>query len=143
MSWNNLYNKINFTNYNSNAISKIKNKQTPKILLSMTTCKRFDLFEKTINSIFNQWEDYELIDYWFLVDDNSSKEDTDKMKQKYPFFDFYFKTIDEKGHRKSMNIIFNKLNELNPQYWIHLEDDFLFYDKMKYIITAIKGLKLL
>ena len=143
MSWNNLYNKINFTNYNSNAISKIKNKQTPKILLSMTTCKRFDLFEKTINSIFNQWEDYELIDYWFLVDDNSSKEDTDKMRQKYPFFDFYFKTIDEKGHRLSMNIIFNKLNELKPQYWIHLEDDFLFYDKMEYISTAIKGLKLL
>lgn len=143
MSWNNLYNKINFTSYNSNAISKIKNKPKPKILLSMTTCKRFDLFEKTINSIFNQWEDYELIDYWFLVDDNSSKEDTDKMRQKYPFFDFYFKKIDEKGHRKSMNIIFNKLNELNPQYWIHLEDDFLFYDKMKYIITAIKGLKLL
>ena len=31
MSWNNLYNKINFTNYNSNAISKIKNKQNPLI----------------------------------------------------------------------------------------------------------------
>ena len=39
----------------------------------MTTCKRFDLFEKTINSILNCF-DVENIDEWFLVDDNSSVE---------------------------------------------------------------------
>ena len=39
-----------------------------------------------------------------------------------------------------MNIIWNKLNELKPQYWIHMEDDFLFHQKMNYIETAIRGL---
>ena len=36
---------------------------------------------------------------------------------------------------------FNKLQELKPDYWIHLEDDFLFYDKMNYIVH-FKNLKL-
>jgi len=55
------------------------------------------------------------------------------MKEKYPFFDFYMKTNEEKGHRKSMNIIWDKLNELKPKYWIHLEDDWLFFKEDAYI----------
>jgi hypothetical protein len=51
------------------------------------------------------------------------------------------KSNDEKGHRQSMNIIWNKLNELKPVYWIHMEDDFLFHYKTNYIEQAIDGLK--
>ena len=141
--WNIIYNKIDFSIYNDLLISNIKNKSSPRILLSITTCKRYNLFEKTINSLLNQWTDLELIDYWFLVDDNSSNDDREKMKNKYPFFDFYLKQSDEKGHRSSMNIVFNKLNELKPTFWIHLEDDFVFYDKMEYIKTSLKGLELM
>ena len=138
--WNILYNKINFTKYiHYNFQNNIK----PKILLTITTGKRYDLFEKTINSILNQWSDFDKIDYWFLVDDNSSNEDRQKMQEKYPFFDFYLKTFEEKGHRQSMNICWNKINELNPDYWIHMEDDFIFYDKMNYIEKSIEGLNLL
>jgi GR25 family glycosyltransferase involved in LPS biosynthesis len=114
-----------------------------KVMLTMTTCKRYDLFEKTINSIINQWTDIDMVDYWYCVDDNSSQTDCLRMKQKYPFFDFYFKGESEKGHLLSMNLIWSKLQEIKPTYWVHLEDDFLFFDKMDYITQAIKGLDLL
>ena len=119
------------------------NSETPTLFLSFTTCKRLDLFEKTLNSILNQWTDYDKIDYWFCVDDNSSYEDRLKMSNCYSWIDYYFKTPEEKGHRESMNIIWNKLNELKPKYWIHMEDDFLFHTKMPYVQNAIQGLKTL
>jgi len=117
------------------------NNAQPWIMITLTTCKRFHLFEKTMNSILNQWSDYKKIDYWFCVDDNSSIEDREKMKEAYPWCDFYLKTMEEKGHRKSMNIIWNKLNTLKPKYWIHMEDDFLFHTNMNYIGRAIEGLR--
>ena len=33
------------------------------------------------------------------------------------------KTPKEKGHRESMNIIWNIISEEKPTYWIHMEDD--------------------
>jgi GR25 family glycosyltransferase involved in LPS biosynthesis len=142
--WNILYKKLECTLSKYIYYSPDKINNTPiTIFLSMTTCKRFNLFEKTVNSIFNQWKDKDLIDYWFCVDDNSNDEDRENMKMKYPIFNYYFKNKHEKGHRKSMNIIWNKLNELRPKYWIHLEDDFLFYETLNYIEKGIEGLKLL
>jgi len=137
--WNILYdlNKNHFTKYLS---YNFQNKTNPEIIITFTTCKRLDLFEQTVNSILNTWEDKEKIDYWFCVDDNSSEEDREKMKEKYSFIDYYFKNINEKGHRESMNIIWNKLKSLQPKYWIHMEDDFLFYYPMDYISHSIKGL---
>ena len=131
---NNKFNRIN---------TETRNKEKPTIFLSFTTCKRLDLFEKTINSILNQWTDYDLIDYWFCVDDNSSEKDLLNMKQLYPWINYYNKNKEEKGHIKSMNIIWNKLNELQPKYWIHMEDDFLFHYKTNYIQKAIEGLDIL
>lgn len=107
-------------------------------IITFTTCKRFDLFEQTVNSIINMWRDVTAIDYWFCVDDNSSEEDRTRMKSLYPWIDFYMKTPGEKGHRPSMNIIWNKLNELKPQYWVHMEDDFLFHTPDYYIKKPIK-----
>lgn len=117
-----------------------KNIETPKVFLSFTTCKRIDLFQQTINSLLIHCEDISLVDYWYCVDDNSSDEDRTKMKQLYPWIEFYNKNAEEKGHRKSMNLIYDKLVELKPIYWIHLEDDFLFHHKMSYIISGIEGL---
>ena len=137
--WNKLLNKAQLTKY-----SPIKNKKpfkSPKIILTMTTCKRFDLFQQTVNSITNTWTDIDMIDYWFCVDDNSSQEDRNQMKRKYNWIDYYMKGPEEKGHRKSMNIIWDKLNELRPTYWIHMEDDFRFHYKMDYIKTGIKYLE--
>jgi hypothetical protein len=107
-------------------------------IITFTTCKRLDLFQETVNSIINMWRDVSQIDYWYCVDDNSSEEDRMKMKAIYPFIDFYMKTPDEKGHRPSMNIIWNKLEELKPNYWIHMEDDFLFHTPGTYVKKPIQ-----
>lgn len=103
------------------------------ILLTFTTCKRLDLFKQTIHSILLHWKDLDTITHWFCVDDNSSHDDRQYMIQTYPWIHFYLKKESEKGHCNSMNIIWNKLNSLKPKYWIHMEDDFLFYHPMYYI----------
>ena len=84
----------------------------------------------------------ESIDYWFCVDDNSSQKDRDEMKDLFPWMDFYFKEFKEKGHRQSMNLIYDKLMKLKPKYWIHMEDDFLFFKEidLKKIITNFESL---
>jgi GR25 family glycosyltransferase involved in LPS biosynthesis len=79
------------------------------------------------------WKDLDMITQWFCVDDNSSTADRQQMVQLYPWIHFYMKKESEKGHCNSMNIIWNKLNTVKPKYWIHMEDDFLFYHPMYYI----------
>jgi GR25 family glycosyltransferase involved in LPS biosynthesis len=117
-----------------------RNSEAPTVFFSITSCKRLNLFKQTMNSILNQWTDIEKVDYWYCVDDNSSIEDRAEMMHDYPWFDYYMKSIDEKGHRSSMNIIWNKLQQLKPTYWIHMEDDFLFHKKMDYVTTSITAL---
>jgi len=96
------------------------------LTFTVTTCKRYELFVKTINSFIHCCEDIELIDRWICIDDNSSEEDRENMKLNYPFFEFYFKTEKEKGHSVSMNVI--KKMVTSP-YILHIEDDWLFIDK--------------
>jgi hypothetical protein len=87
--------------------------------------------------------DMDKIDYWFCVDDNSSEEDREEMVNQFGWIDFYMKTPEEKGHKKSMNIIWDKLNTMKPKYWIHIEDDFLFFEKMKYIEEGLQGFQIM
>ena len=112
-----------------------------RVMMSFTTCKRLDLFKQTMNSIINTWKDLHMVDYFYCVDDNSSEEDRNLMKELYPFFNFYFKSEHEKGHRQSMNIIWNTLKEIKPTYWIHLEDDWLYFHPRNYISNSIEYLK--
>uniref|UniRef100_A0A6C0E7H2 Uncharacterized protein n=1 Tax=viral metagenome TaxID=1070528 RepID=A0A6C0E7H2_9ZZZZ len=116
-------------------------KENRKIMITFTTCKRLDLFKETVYSILNHWLDVKSIGIWFCVDDNSSDEDRYKMRTLFPWIQYYMKTASEKGHRNSMNIIWNKLKEMEPKYWIHMEDDFLFHRKMNYIEESINALK--
>jgi len=118
-------------------VSKLK----PKVVVTFTTCKRHDLFQQTMASILNHWQNIEKVDYWFCVDDNSIEEEREIMRKKYSWIEYYMKSPGEKGHRKSMNIIWNKLHELQPTYWIHIEDDFLFHNKMDYLEEGIRGLE--
>jgi FkbM family methyltransferase len=112
-----------------------------KIMLTVTTCKRFDLFEQTINSILKNWTDLNKVDLFFCVDDNSSDEDRMKMQTQYPFFSYHMKSAKEKGHKESMNIIWNKVVEIEPDYWIHMEDDWVYFRKEAYITRAIAALE--
>ncbi len=113
-----------------------KNKNN--VIFTVTTCKRFDLFEKTINSLINCTNDIDLIDEWLCVDDNSSQEDRNLMKEKYPFFTFIFKNIEEKGHAKSMNIIRDYVINSGYKYTLHMEDDWQSVIHMDYIKPCIK-----
>jgi GR25 family glycosyltransferase involved in LPS biosynthesis len=128
------YNKEKISNIIIN--SKVK-KEFPMVTFSITSCKRFDLFEKTINSFINCCNDIHLIDKWICVDDNSNEEDRNKMKELYPFFTFYFKNKDEKGHPKSMNIIRNIVLNDNIPFLFHIEDDWKFFCKRNYISDCL------
>jgi hypothetical protein len=50
------------------------------------------------------------------------------------------KTQSQKGHVESMNIIYEFLKKERPTYWIHMEDDFLFFNTMPYVTMGIQGL---
>ena len=115
-------------------------KEKIEVLLTMTTCKRFDLFEQTVNSILHNWTDLDQVDAWFCVDDNSSEEHKKQMRS-YDWIEYYWKGLSQKGHRPSMNIIWKKLNEVKPTYWIHIEDDFVFHVERSYVKDAIRGLQ--
>lgn len=104
------------------------------ITLTITTCKRFDLFEKTIDSFLKHCKDKHLIDRWLCIDDNSSEKDRIQMKKRFPFFEFYFKNLYEKGHSKSMNLI---LDLVHSPYIFHLEDDWEFLETRNYISECL------
>ena len=73
-----------YTFYNECIVKSIlerKQNNLPLVSFSITSCKRFDLFEQTINSFLNCVQDLNLIDNWYCIDDNSSDEDREKMKK--------------------------------------------------------------
>jgi GR25 family glycosyltransferase involved in LPS biosynthesis len=119
-------NKVNEIN---NFIKNNKNKKD-LVTITMTTCKRLDLFTKTVNSFLNCVLDIHLISEWFVIDDNSSENDRNIMKNLYPFITFIFKNENEKGHAKSMNII---RNIVKTKYLFHLEDDWEFFYPDNYL----------
>ncbi len=131
-------NKINFIcNHMDNYIKTNDSNSLfeKKVIFTITTCKRYDLFEKTINSFINctPESDLKYIACWLCVDDNSSEEDRKKMKSKYPFFTFIFKNMEEKGHIPSMNIIRDYVLKSGCNYTIHMEDDWqsvLYFDSL-------------
>jgi hypothetical protein len=136
-----MHDLIDTNNIKSNIKKNIKNKKSINVFFSITSCKRYDLFIRTINSFLICCKDINLIDYFFCVDDNSSNEDRKNMMTNYSFIKYYFKKEFEKGHLSSMNIIWNKLNELKPKYWFHIEDDWLFIKPFNYIGKSIDFLE--
>ena len=62
------------------------------------------------------------------------------MKILFPFFNYILKKPEEKGHRESMNIIWLELQKMKPTYWIHMEDDWMFFQKKNYISQGIEFL---
>jgi GR25 family glycosyltransferase involved in LPS biosynthesis len=129
-----------YTYYNPEIVREIikpHSRISPLITFTITTCKRYDLFEKTMNSFINCCTDLDRIDKWLCIDDNSSEEDRKKMQKNYPFFQFYFKTKAEKGHPQSMNILRKKVT---TPYMFHMEDDWKFFAKRPYISECFEVL---
>lgn len=130
--------KDKYLAYPLRKIKSMKNETNDAIAFTITTCKRFDLFEKTMNSFLNCCMDSNLIGHWLCVDDNSSKEDRDKMKKAYPFFKFIWKNETQKGHYISMNIIRDYVIEIGATHVLHCEDDFHYFQKKNYITDSLK-----
>ncbi len=124
-----------FTSYNIEIVEKIKkrpNNPLPLITLTITTCKRYDLFVATMNSFLNCCQDLLRIDYWICVDDHSEEQDIEKMRQLYPFLTIVPNPI--KGHANSMNII---RDVVQTPYIFHMEDDWKFIQKRNYITECM------
>lgn len=116
------------------AIARRPLKVFPLVTVTVTTCKRLDLFTQTMNSFINCCEDIDMVDEWICVDDNSSTEDREKMQKLYPFFKFYMKDQSSKGHPQSMNII---KSMVKTPFVFHMEDDWKFFDKRRYVSECL------
>lgn len=106
----------------------------PLVTFSVTTCRRLDLFIRTMTGFLENCLDRHLIHRWICVDDNSSEEDRAAMKEMFPFFEFMWKTPEEKGHPESMQLIAKKVE---TPFLIHIEDDRMLLDKRHYIKDMI------
>lgn len=128
-----------YTFYPEQKIKELSSKRPvlPFVTFTITTCKRYDLFERTINSFINCCDDVHLISEWICVDDNSSEMDRALMRQKYPFFKFLMKDHESKGHAVSMNLI---LDSVQTPFFFHMEDDWEFFRPGRYIQDCLEVL---
>jgi len=128
------YYDINLVNELFNYFKDINDKP---ITITMTTCKRFDVFYRTVCSFINCCSDItKFVKEWIVVDDNSSETDKKLMVEKFPFIKFIFKDISQKGHPQSMNII---LQNISTDYIFHLEDDWLFFKIDNYLTKCLNA----
>ncbi|MEP6701696.1 MAG: glycosyltransferase, partial [Betaproteobacteria bacterium] len=105
-------------------------REPAQVTLTITSCRRPELFEKTVNSFLNCCADLERIDRWICIDDGTDAATLERLVQRYPFFEFICKTRANKGHARSMNIL---LETIATPYWLHLEDDWHFIVRDRYV----------
>lgn len=110
----------------------------PQVTLTITACRRPDLFEQTVNSFLNCCDDVDRIGRWICIDDGSSPSARRRMQERYPFFEFVLKSRREKGHARSMNLL---LGMVTSPYWLHLEDDWHFFVRAPYVQNALAILR--
>ena len=106
----------------------------PSVTLTITTCCRRELFERTIDSFLECCSDHNRIRRWICIDDGSSADDRAAMLERYPFFEFIFESDDDRGHASSMGEL---LRQVDTPYWLHLEDDWDFVSRGPFIEQAI------
>ncbi len=124
-------------------LSNLHKRDNKKIIVTMTSCKRFDLMMSTIKSFVACCLDLYRVDKFIIIDDNSSKSDRKRMFTELDsdFFQIILKNESDKGHSKSMNILKKEIEKSGCQYFLHLEDDWKFVYKDNYISKAIKVLE--
>lgn len=107
--------------------SQTSNVRNPVVTVTITSCKRLPLFLRTIESFMRCCVDKHLIKEYICIDDNSSDKDRNIMINSFPFIRFIFKGPEDKGHSKSMQML---VKEVTTPYMLHLEDDWLFFDRV-------------
>jgi hypothetical protein len=130
--WYILFDKVKpeLTKINNQVVENIRSAVSfnlkPKVFLSFINKGGLDGFKNTIHSMMNTWEDIEKIDYWFCIDQQIKGDDRGVLRKKYKWLKYHF----DEGN--VMEIIFAKIKELKPQYWIHIENG-VFHTKMNYV----------
>jgi GR25 family glycosyltransferase involved in LPS biosynthesis len=121
----------------SNHFNSEETKTLP-VILTMTSCKRFDLLSRTIDSMVKNILDLKQhVREWIIIDDNSSEQDKKLMQSKYPFVKFIFKGPSDKGHPRSMNMLHDILTSSDAPYNLHIEDDWEFWYPDNFIAKCI------
>jgi GR25 family glycosyltransferase involved in LPS biosynthesis/glycosyltransferase involved in cell wall biosynthesis len=105
-----------------------------EVTLTITSCRRPDLFERTVNSFLRCCTDVERIGRWICVDNGSANEDRDRMRELYPFFEFVYTDPARERHADSMNRL---LRTVASPFWLHLEDDWQFFWRGAYVERAL------
>lgn len=114
--------------------------QTESITLTVTTCKRPELFERTIGSFLRCCTDADRIRRWVCVDDDSSEEARVRMRDRYPL-EYVWKPPHERGHARSMNLLRDAIAERPTEFVLHLEDDWEFFRPAALVADAISVLR--
>ncbi len=109
-----------------------------EVTLTVTSCKRPALLERTLNSFIGCCADLDRIGRFVCVDDNSDPADVDRIRELYPFLEIVRKGPADRGHARSMNII---REMVESPWWLHLEDDWHFIAPLPYVGRAIEILE--
>jgi hypothetical protein len=103
------------------------------VTLTVTTHRRRELFERTMNSFLNCCRDVALVDRFVCIDHASTPADVARMKELYPFFEF----VVQPPHARGLASSLNRLQDIvATRYWLHLEDDWQFVVTTDYIARA-------
>ncbi len=118
----------------------------PHIALTITSCKRPNLFESTINSLKEMLEDHEIVDTIIHYDDSSDEESREWMRHvledAFPekmicYRRFEIHSFDnERRHMCIMNQWIDDLSRMNIDFVLHTEEDWR-YEKKFSIADAI------
>ena len=112
------------------------------ITLTITSCKRPELFKRTLESFRKNCLEFGLIDEVVWADDHSSDIDFSRMEttlarvfrhQENVNFKVLHNISGEKGLDKSLNFI---LDSVSNEYSIHIEDDWEFKNPRKKLFIA-------
>jgi len=135
-----------FSEYSKNDVDDYikwsKNRPTNpegKLTITMTTCKRFDLFRRTMISVLKYVKDLkEYLFDWIVIDDNSSEKMRQQMKEEFPFITYIYKDLTNKGHARSMNML---MDMIKTPYVMNIEDDWEFFFPDNYVSKLLNILK--
>lgn len=114
----------------------------PRILFTITTCKRLQLFLRTMHSFIRHCLDCWRITEWIALDDGSTDEELSEMRTTFPFLRVLSKSAlgFPKGHAVSLNQLWwgGAVNG-GYDYVFQMEDDWQFIRPDLYITRCIQG----
>lgn len=101
--------------------------ERPEVTVAMTTCRRFDLFARTVTSFVAHVKDRDFIKRWLVMDDGSTNQDLERMRDLMRRQLQGNVTVQRnpgpKGHRHSVAAL---IEAITTPWTLWLEDDWEF-----------------